>query len=260
MKRNHRKDTRTVQVEKDFTERAYDLWGELQLEKETEELLQQIKTEQAAGSNPEMELFFSKNDSRYLALIARHASRHKRRHFIGVRLPRIARAAAMLIAIMTLMGGVGLAASPYLRVQVMRLLTRITPQYTEVRLVVDEAGSFVVPADWKGTHYPAYVPQGMEIVQIKNSGESHIVVYQGITDRSTVVNFIEGGPGGVTHVDTEDAIVMETDVRGQAATLVRKGNSLQVYWTDGAHMYMVSTKGVGEETALRMARSIQPVK
>ena len=75
-----------------------------------------------------------------------------------------------------------------------------------------------------------------------------------------IVNFLEGGPGGVTHVDTEDAVVLETDVKGQAATLVRKGNSIQVYWTDGAHMYMVSAKGVGEETVLRMARSVQPVK
>lgn len=260
MKRNHRKDARTVQVEKDFTERAHDLWAELQLEKETEELLQQIETEQATSSNPEMELFFSKNDSRYLALIARHASRHKRQYFIRVKLPKITRAAAMLIAIITLMGSTALAASPYLRVQVMRLLTRITPQYTEVRLVEDEAANFQVPANWKGARYPAYVPEDLGIVQVSSSGESHIVVYRGITDRSTVINFIEGGPGGVTHVDTEDAIVMEMDVRGQAATLVRKGNSVQVYWTDGAHMYMVSAKGVGEETVLRMARSVQPVK
>jgi hypothetical protein len=260
MKRNHEKDSQTVQVAKDFTERAFDLWGELQLEKETEDVLQQIETEQTAGGNPEMELFFSKNDTKYLSLIQNQASRHNRRHFICVRLPRIARAAAMLIAIMTVMGGAALAASPYLRVQVMRLMTRVTPQYTELRLVENEAATFDVPADWKGTHYPAYVPQGMEIVQITNSGESHIVVYRGITDRSAVVNFLEGGPGGVTHVDTEDAVVLETDVKGQAATLVRKGNSIQVYWTDGAHMYMVSAKGVGEETVLRMARSVQPVK
>ena len=260
MKRNHEKDSQTVQVAKDFTERAFDLWGELQLEKETEDVLQQIETEQTAGGNPEMELFFSKNDTKYLSLIQNQASRHNRRHFICVRLPRIARAAAMLIAIMTVMGGAALAASPYLRVQVMRLMTRVTPQYTELRLVENEAATFDVPADWKGTHYPAYVPQGMEIVQITNSGESHIVVYRGITDRSAVVNFLEGGPGGVTHVDTEDAVVLETDVKGQAATLVRKGNSIQVYWTDGAHMYMVSAKGVGEETALQIARSVQPVK
>ncbi len=260
MKKNHRKDARTVQAENDFTKRAYDLWGELQLEKETDELLQQIQTEQATSCNPEMELFFSKNDSRYLALIARHVSTHKRRHFIRVILPKIARAAAMLIAVIALMGGAALAASPYLRVQVMRLLTRITPEYTELRLVEDEAGSFMVPADWKGTHYLSYMPEDMEIVQVTSSGGSHIVVYRGITDRNAVVNFLEGGPGGVTNVDTEDAVVLETDVRGQTATLVRKVNSLQVYWTDGAHMYMVSAKGVGEETALQIARSVQPVK
>lgn len=260
MRHNQGKDMIAAPQDRSIADRAYDLWGELQLGKETNELLQQIEAEQSTGGNPEMEAFFSRQDAEYLTLIGKHTSKQKRRHFFRDSLPRFARVAAIFIAIAAITGSVALAASPYLRIQVMRLLTTVTPQYTEVRLVEDETASFDVPADWKGRHFPAYVPEDMEVVQITNSGDFHMVTYRGIADKGRIINFHETGSSGVTHVDTQGAAVREVDIRGQVATLVRKDNSITIYWTDGAYAYFLNGKGINEEMALRIAHSLRPIK
>ena len=257
---NQEKDMIAAPQDRSIADRAYDLWGELQLEKETNELLEQIEAEQSTGGNPEMDAFFSRKDAEYLTLIAKHTSKQKRRHIFRYSLPRFARVAIIFIAIAAMTGSVALAVSPYLRIQVMRLFTTVTPQYTEVQLAEDESASFNVPADWKGTHYPVFLPEGMEIVQITNSGDFHMVTYRGITDKRVIVNYRESGESGVTHVDTEGAFVREVQVHGHAATLVRKGDSVTIYWTDGVYAYFLSGKEIDEDTALRIAHGTQLIK
>ena len=55
-------------------DRAYDLFGEILLQRETAALLTEIETEKARGDTAEMDAFFAKQDVKNLEKIQRHAN------------------------------------------------------------------------------------------------------------------------------------------------------------------------------------------
>ncbi len=260
MKKSQNKILHITIPSKSIAERAYDLWSELLLEKETSDILKEIKAEQDRGGNQEIEGFFSKYDKKYLGMIEKYSAHKKHRHIFFNVLPKLARVAAIIIAIAAVGGSISLAASPYLRIQVVRLLTIMTPQYTEVRLVEDPSASFDIPFDWEGTHYFFYLPDDLEVVSLLNSGDFHMVTYRGIIDKDMIIVFHQSGSSGVSLIDTEGAQIRTVEIRGQAATLVTKGESTTIYWAEGVNVFFINGKNVDEDTMIRIAQSVYPIK
>lgn len=97
-------------------DRAWDLWGELLLDQETQNLLKEVEQEANSTADPEREAFIKEQDKKNLMLIQRQMKKQRERGFLQTAFPRVLRAAAILLAAFTLAGGVALAASPALRV------------------------------------------------------------------------------------------------------------------------------------------------
>ncbi|HPJ03233.1 MAG TPA: DUF4367 domain-containing protein [Candidatus Limiplasma sp.] len=240
-------------------DRAFDLFGEMLLERETAALLCAMEEEKIAGDK-EADAFAARCDAKNLALIRRYLHRHHVRTFFGKMLPGIGRVAAIVIAVLTIAGGIAIATSHTIRVQVMKLFTTVEEEYTELTLVEDTVASFDIPGDWEGAYYPAYVPEGMEISSISSFPWHNSVEYVDQTDATRRFNFSENIEGVVTNVDTEDAILQTVDIHGNPATLSIKDRVMILFWDDGKKYFVLSVENLDESTAIQIAEGVTRIE
>lgn len=246
--------------ERSLQDKAYDLLGEMLVERDTARYLRELEEDFANGNTAEMDAFFAKQDKVNLKRIEAYNRKLRGKHFLRHTLPRIARAAAIVFAILSLAGGVAVAASHTVRVQVMQLLLSIEEEYTELQLVKDEDASFDVPADWQGSSFPMYIPEGMEVVQCLSSVNSNDIVYQDIAGGMRKVYFSEAGISAVTALDTEDTSLQAVSIQENSGYIAMKEDTIQIFWSDGIHYYIILTCGMEKETTLRIAQSVRKIK
>lgn len=244
-------------MEESLQDKAYDLLGDMLVERNTARYMQEMEEDAARGGNAEMEAFFARQDQENLKKIQAYAQKQRNRRFLGHTLPRMAQIAAVIIALVSLAGGVALATSQAVRVQVMKLLLQVEEEYTELSLVEDEAASFDVPAEWQGSSFPAYIPEGMKLEQ---SIDGNYVVYRGETDRTKKMSFSESDASTVTNIDTEDATVRAVMIQNHQGYIAVKENAVHVFWSDGLHYYIVSTNGIGEDETMQISQSVTKIR
>lgn len=117
---------------------AYNLFGDMLLEKEIKEIHEEIESEKGTKAEADMKDFFIRNEQKHLKTIERNCHGSKRSLIGHIHiLQRIAQIAAVLIVCLALAGGIALAASSYIRMQVMQLLAKATPEYTELTFSVE---------------------------------------------------------------------------------------------------------------------------
>lgn len=239
--------------QQDIQDRAYDLFGELILEKEANELLAEIDAE---GDGPaESEAFIARVDARCLSIIEKHSRKARVRRFLMQTAPRIGQIAAIMIAVIALAGCTALASSETARVYLMRLLVQTTDEYTRLSLVPSESEYVDVPDEWEGSYYPTYIPEGLVPVFV---GEETIDFSYG--ESAPIFVFGEYDEGSVVQVDTEDAAISKTTIHGQLAYVSTKGTTIKIYWSEGVRYFVLTFRGLSEQIALSVADSVAQIR
>ena len=247
---------KSAEETRSLDDRAWDLWGELLLQQEVQRLQAEAEAEHGTLQGAVRDAFFAQQAAQHLGIIDRELRRGKRQRFAHHTLPRLVRAAAIVLAVLTLAGGVALAASPALRVQVMKLLAISTPEYTELRLVPDEEASFEVPADWKGQSFLSYVPEGLVLGEAYTMGSISYAQYRDAHTGEVRLNFTETGPTAESNIDTEHALITQVTVGPYPASLIRKNENCMVYWSDGHELFILETRYLSQEETLRTAQGV----
>lgn len=238
---------------KDVRERAYDLFGELLAEREAEALLAELEAEDAPEED---EAFLKRLDERSLRSIERRVRRERTKRLLFQTLPGLGRAAAILIAVITLAGCTAFAASGTVRAYVYRLLIQPTEEYTRLSLVPSETDFIDVPEGWDGLYYPAYIPEGLTLVQ----ADWDAAYYGNGADARPLMSFYELDEGSVMQIDTEGAEVRAILIHGQPAHLSVKGTHIHIFWSEGARYFVVGTRDLPEEDAIRIAESVTLIR
>ncbi len=192
-----------------------------------------------------------------LALI-RRASRRPR-PALPPRLAGAIRIAAAALALLFIGIGTAMALSAQLRITVLRLLWRVTPQYTELRLAPDEAAAFDVPADWPGEYYPSFIPEGYRFYAVSGGEQIGIATYTNVSDSEKILRFIESDQNTVSKVDTEGYSIETIDLRGSEAMLARKSGHSKIIWQQAGKMLLLSVTE-DRQTALKIAESVTRIK
>lgn len=200
--------------------------------------------------------FFARTEKGTLRLIRKHERRAARAERPR-RIPRTLTVAAAAVLILCLSLGTALAVSPALRVQIMRLLYNVTPEYTEVRFVPDEAASFDVPAEWTGLYYPAFIPEGYELDGIAGSERIPKAIYTAADDRSIV--FIEHSLDGESNINSEGYTVEEVEINGAKGIISHKAGYSIIVWSNTEKAFTLSITE-DYDIALAVARSLVRVK
>ena len=255
-------DNRKQVIPEDRTlqDRAYDLFGELLLERETAALLAEIDAEQARGETAKMDAFFVNQDVKNLERIRRHFARHRARVFFRETLPRIGQISAIVIASVAVAGSVAIATSHTVRVQVMQLLVNIEEEYTELKLREDTAASFDIPAEWGGENYPSFIPDGFVLGAVHSNPGYSTVIYTDLIGEGRKLYFSELGESAETNLDTEASIIEPIQINQHQGTMAIKEGKISAYWDDGRHYFILITEGLDESVFLRVAEGVIRVR
>ena len=209
-----------------------------------------------APERKEEQAFHVRTQEKTLGLIRREERRsQKAQRFQGIHTVMRFVAAVLLISFLGL--GTAMAFSPALRVTVMRLLYRVTPQYTEISLVQDEGASFDVPADWSGNYFPAYIPQDYAFYGIAGTSSIRDAVF--VAEGERILRFNENDRSVESNIDTEGYEVREIEIHGQSALLATKEGKSKIVWSE-ADRYFVLTITEVAETAIKIAQSVTIIK
>ena len=147
--------------------------------------------------------------------------------------------------------------APALRVQVMRLLYQVTPEYTQVSFVPDEAASFDVPVEWTGLYYPAYIPEGYEFYGVGGSSSMPKVLFNASEDR--FLRFSEYSLEAESNINSEGYTVEEADINGAKGVLSWKDGHTILVWPVSDRFFILDITAAAD-TAMEIARSVTRVK
>ena len=105
-----------------------------------------------------------------------------------------------------------------------------------------------------GTYYPSYVPKGMELMQLVFNVSDVSYYYQDVSDNFVSIDVM--GSGSSMNVDNENLEEQSSEtVNGMQATSMSKLGVGSVIWSDGEHIFMVSTT-LSKEECLRIANGL----
>ena len=106
----------------------------------------------------------------------------------------------------------------------------------------------------EGTYYPSYVPKGMELMQLVFNVSDVSYYYQDVSDNFVSIDVM--GSGSSMNVDNENLEEQSSEtVNGMQATSMSKLGVGSVIWSDGEHIFMVSTT-LSKEECLRIANGL----
>ena len=246
-------------IMRSLQDRAYDLLGDMLIERDVSAFMKALEEEAERDDASETEAFFARQDRLNMERIQKYCKKARTRRFFKQTLPRIGQVAAVIIAVISVSCGVGFATSKTVRVTIMRLLLNAQKQFTEVKLVEDEAASFDVPAEWRGECYPSCLPDNLEVAQVISTFEDNIVDYRDIHTGNIALTFIESGASTESNIDTENAQVSMRIINGYQCHIVKKDASISVFWTDGMRFYLLVCEGINEDEAISITEGVRRI-
>lgn len=205
-----------------------------------------------APQKAEQARFFAQTEARTLRLLRRQERRHAGKRS-PARAARLLPAAAALVLALALGLGTALAVSPALRMQALRLLIQVTPQYTQIRFAREQDARAQVPSDWVGRCFPAWLPEGYTLLDSASSPDHSKAVYTAEGER--FLRFIEYRTSASIQINTEGYSTKDVDINGAPGMLSWKEGHTSVVWSAYDRAYLLS---VTEDTAtaLRIAESV----
>ena len=239
---------------------AYDLLGKMMLEQEAKEITLEIEAERGTEAEKEMDAFFAQHENEHLRLIQQCVRRNNRvKTFSKNMFLRALHSAAAAIACLFVIGSVALASSSYVRIQVMRLLSNVTPEYTELSLSV--AREMNIPGEWKGTYYPGVIPESTEVSYMESDESYSCVFFAGNRNNDQwKLSFTEYADAIDVRVDTEGASKVESIINGHEVTIMEKDGLITIYWSDDLRLLVLQTQFCSLSETITYASNIMMIR
>lgn len=141
------------------------------------------------------------------------------------------RALVCLILILALAMPVAIASIDSFRSYVVGLLIQEKDDHLEIQ--VDKTRRSDVPADWSGSYYPEYIPEGYHLSSVESFDP--MVIY--INDSSEVLYFSEYDANTQINIDSEDAIISFISVNESTAVAATENGEIRMVWNEQGHLF-----------------------
>lgn len=243
-----------------INDHANSLCGEILLQHETEKLMNELVAEKGTTAEKEMNNFFDKYEADHLQIIDSAIKTANLPQRIWKSIGAVVRVAAMVIAVLSIAGGIAVASSSSLRVYILNLLSKSTPEYTEISTSYTEY--IDIPSAWHGTCYPFSIPADTSI-DLVDEGDNYICVFfrnQAKTASSWNLFYGEYYDTTDIRIDTEDAIEHDEIINGFDVKVYEKADLISAYWSDSQRLYILQTRGCSYFETLGYIQSIKPIK
>lgn len=142
--------------------------------------------------------------------------------------------AALLLLLAVLSFGTALAVSPALRVQIVDILRFVTDEY----VTLGPTGMMVsAPANWRGEYFPAYVPEGYEMVSCYSTEQFSQVTYLNESAQRLMYQISTTKIG--LHVDAENSICRRAFVNDYEGYLYTTKTHSTLIWSDNTAYHAI---------------------
>lgn len=162
--------------------------------------------------------------------------------------PKVGRILAIALLLILVSIGSAFATAHMIQIGLLKLDVQTYPDYTSYSLI-PSGETIDVPAEWEGSFYPTYIPDGFVLY------DCVFKIANYITENNKTLTFTENSYGSSTSFDTENAIISTVEVNGIEATLIEKNGWVAVIWTAHNRFFSVDIDGSVEE-ALTVANSV----
>jgi len=220
---------------------------------EAQEIIAESMTEEAQVPDDQKKAAFQMFLSK-MAQQKKQDNREARIHQWKKIVPRIINVAACIVLMLGITVPYAIANVEAIRVRVMQMLIDYQEGHIDVSLIEDEDASFDVPAGYLGEYFPSYLPEGCEIVSVS----SLCAAVDFRTASGGGMYFDENDEGAATSYNTSNAIISATSINGNMATIIDKGNSVSIIWSNGIYYFNILGAPNVEE-AIKMAESVRKI-
>ena len=174
----------------------------------------------------------------------------------------VLKAAACLALITVIAVPVALAGSPEFRSKVMELVLNLDQNQGIATFSFQENpdASFEVPAEWQGTHFMSYIPEGFEMTRINpmisnveyRSSNNRLISFGEYDESTTLTSGIDGCTISCIEINGQTAYVTEGVAYGGIPTV-------DVVWTNQRNWFSVITYGMSKEETLKIVLHVKPI-
>lgn len=119
--------------------------------------------------------------------------------------------------------------------------------------MTDTGVQMEVPAEWEGSFYPSYIPEGYSLSYIDRYGAVHV------DSEGRELTFGEKNPTARFTFDTEGGNITNVLINGSEAIVIEKEGWTTVVWSANNHLFYVVTQAP-MHTALQVAASVTLIK
>lgn len=184
----------------------------------------------------------------------------------GLRMAGAIAAALIVLALIAL--PVTFAASAEFRNAVMKLFVEIDDVHKEAHFSFQPADQPTqepvaapsVPERWRGDYYPTYLPVGFLVDYISSTGTDIIWLNEG-TEK---IDFSELDEYSGVSAGTEGTTISKVSIHGNEGVMIAgygySSYNVSITWAIEDRWFNLTTYGLSEEEAIRIAESVQAVK
>jgi len=241
-------------ISQDLNEQSWDLFGQILLSDDVERyevLLQSERIKKAA------EEYYQKYNERNKKKIQKIYWRKKRNVFFKNTLPSMLKMIVMIAGALSVVIGTAIAASPLLRKELVKLMTKITSEYTTMQIIPEEQFAFV-PREWKGLYFPAVLPDDIELMEIYSDPFDNYVSYSRQEGGKIIFSFEEIYQGTM-NLDTEEAKIETVFIHEKDGKAVIKGDHITIYWMEEECMLKLYLRDGTLEETLAYAEAVRKI-
>lgn len=161
---------------------------------------------------------------------------------------------AAMVAVVFLAGGILVTQVDAIRVPVMSVVVTIGERFSEI--VVKDSAQRNIPSNEFYSRLPTYMPDGFWVESVDEDKNSCTVFYSDNSESYYSIDYYTSAAD--TAIDTENAIVLEQEIRGQPAIIAEKNGSTIIVWYPNGHEYILSGT-ISLEEMIRILESIENI-
>ncbi len=186
-----------------------------------------------------------------LKLIERKLNKRLRRQFIAHTLPHTLHVVTAVLLLFFIGLTTAVATVRPVRLRVLDFIARIEESYSEISFYND-IDNAVVPSEWRGKYYPAFIPEPFEFSHIDSLFS---IAYYNTKD-GRAFQFSEFSDADYSNINIDNGNAFDITINNSSGIAISNGEYTNITWSIGdTYLYLHFSGNLDE--AKRIAESVQ---
>lgn len=203
--------------------------------------------------NNEAETAAAESMPRMLKMIDQQFSNKNRFKRILKTTVHVLKTAAIVVLILNMALTIAIAGNQEVRARFLELVMLSGDSYIDIRYHVSDT-EIPIPADWKVSYFPSYVPEGYTLQQYVAEDNFGFLEFTNVEGK--IISIDIDSPNAATILNTENAQVTQVPLQNVIATVLEQPYGMvDIVWSQGEYYFIVNASDY--DTAFAVAMGIR---